>query len=429
MTDLAKPPPRAPVPGPPPSVRPQQIDDLVTVSDDPRRPTEMQGNDWAVLVGAAAAATSLMWVVFYRLLPLEGPLGFWVLSWLTFVVIYGQVVRTTHGQLAAIDRVIAVVLSSIAAVLLAVLVVIIGFVVVKGIPGMNAAFFTQTLEGVGPLDPESKGGALHAIVGTLQQLGLTVVISVPLGLATAVFLNEVGGRMARPVRTLVDAMSGVPSIVAGLFIYSSFVEAFGFSGFAASLALAVLMLPTVTRTTEEVLRLVPDGLREAALAMGAPRWRVVLQVVLPTARSGVSTSVILGMARAVGETAPLILTAFGALTMNANPFSGPQSSLPTYIFQLVRGSDPGQERRAWAGSLALIMLVLGLFTIARALGRSASARPSTTGLATPAAGDAEIDPAIRESRARRRRRRQRRDDGVVDLTKPPPHDPALGSTP
>ncbi len=363
MTDLLKPP---------------VVEDLVPVSDDPRRPTEMLPSDWAVLAGAAAAAVSLVWVVFYRILPLEGPLGFWVLSWLAFVVIYSQVVRSTHGKLAAIDRVVAVVMTSIAALLFAALVLIIGFVVVRGLPGMGAAFFTQTLEGVGPLDPETKGGALHAIVGTLEQLGLTVVISVPLGVTTAVFLNEVGGRLARPVRTLVDAMSGVPSVVAGLFIYSSFVKAFDFSGFAAALALAVLMLPTVTRTTEEVLRLVPDGLREAALAMGAPRWRVVLQVVLPTARSGVSTSVILGMARAVGETAPLILTAFGSQVMNANPFTDPQSSLPTYVFQLVRSSDAGQERRAWAGSLALILLVLFLFTVARAIGRSSKGKVRRT---------------------------------------------------
>ncbi len=347
----------------------------------PRQPRTMLPDDWGVLAGSALSAVSIAWLAFYRLLPIEGAAGFWLVTWLLFLAIYGFVVRSVTGRLAATDRVVAVVLWSAAVALFSVLVLIVVYVVIKGLPGITPAFFTQTLEEVGPLDPESKGGALHAIVGTLQQLGLTVVISVPLGITTAVFLNEVGGRLARPVRILVDAMSGVPSIVAGLFIYSALVLSlgWGFSGFAASLALAVLMLPTVTRTCEVVLRLVPDGLREAALALGAPRWRVVLQVVLPTARSGVSTSVILGMARAVGETAPLILTAFGASIVNSNPFDGPQSSLPLYIWQLVRNSDPGEVRRGWAGALALIVLVLALFTLARSLGRSSVARGSVAG--------------------------------------------------
>lgn len=339
--------------------------------DVPRAPRTMLPDDWGMLAGSALAAVALMWVLFFRLLPIEGTVGMWIVTWLLFIGIYRHVVRTVHGPLAATDRVVAAALSSAAIALFALLLLIIGYVVVKGIGGITAAFFTQTLEEVGPLDPESKGGALHAILGTLMQLTLTVLIAVPLGITTAIYLNEVGGRMARPVRTLVDAMSGVPSIVAGLFIFSAIILTlgWGFSGFAASLALAVLMLPTVTRTTEVVLRLVPGGLREAALALGAPRWRVVLQVVLPTARSGVSTAVILGMARAVGETAPLILTAFGASIINNNAFDGPQASLPLYVWQLVRNSDAGQVQRAWAGALALIVIVLVLFTLARVLGR------------------------------------------------------------
>jgi phosphate transport system permease protein len=196
------------------------------------------------------------------------------------------------------------------------------------------------------------------------------------------------------VRTLVDAMSGVPSIVAGLFIYTALIRSagWGFSGFAAALALSVLMLPTVTRACEVVLRLVPSGLREAAYALGAPRWRVVLQVVLPTARSGVSTAGILGMARSVGETAPLILTAFGASILNTNAFSGPQSSLPLFIWQNVRNSDPGQVRRGQAGALALVALVLVLFVLARRFSRARAAngvviQPSVATIAT-------IDPAF-----------------------------------
>jgi phosphate transport system permease protein len=363
--------------------------------DEPRTPRSMLPEDWAMLAGSALAALALNWVIFYRLLPVVGAVGFWLVTWVTFLLIYRQAVRAVHGKQAATDRLVGAALSSAAIFLIGLLALIIGYVVVKGIGGITAAFFTQTLEKVGPLDPETKGGALHAILGTLWQLLLTVLIAVPLGIATAVYLNEVGGRMARAVRTLVDAMSGVPSIVAGLFIFSALILSlgWGFSGFAASLSLAVLMLPTVTRTTEVVLRLVPGGLREAALALGAPRWRVVLQVVLPTARSGLSTAVILGMARAVGETAPLILTAFGASIINNNPFSDPQASLPLYIWQLVRNSDAGQVRRAWAGALALIVIVLVLFTIARYLGRprdprSAATPPPTTYLL------ASSDPAF-----------------------------------
>lgn len=366
--------------------------------EQPRSPRSMLPEDWAMMAASAAAAVSLMWVVLYRLLPIEGPVGFWFLSWVLFLALYGLVVRTTSGRLVATDRVVAAALSSSAIALLTVLVAILGYVVVKGLPGISAAFFTQTMESVGPLDPPDKGGALHAILGTLMQLTMTVIISVPLGITTAVFLNEVGGRWARPVRTLVDAMSGVPSIVAGLFIFTSVILTlgWGFSGFAAALALSVLMLPTVTRTTEEVLRLVPGGLREAALALGAPRWRVVLQVVLPTSRSGVVTAVILGMARAVGETAPLLLTAFGAQVINNNPFSGAQAALPLSIFQLARNSDPGQVERGWAQSLVLIFIVLVLFSFARLLGRSKVA--AAVGAAAPGASTASdlaaLDPAF-----------------------------------
>lgn len=381
--------------------------------DEPRSPRTMLPEDWALLAGSGLSALALNWIIFYRMLPVEGPVGFWFVTWLTFLLIYRFVVRSTTGRLAATDRVVTVILSSAAIGLFTILVVIIGYVVIKGLPGLTGAFFTQTLEKVGPLDPETKGGALHAIVGTLQTMALTVLISVPLGITTAVFLNEVGGRWVRPVRTLVDAMSGVPSVVAGLFIYSALILSFGwgFSGFAAALSLSVLMLPTVTRTCEVVLRLVPNGLREAALALGAPRWRVVLQVVLPTARSGVSTSVILGMARAVGETAPLILTALGSSILNANPFDGPQSSLPLYIWQLIRNSDGGQVRRAWAGALALLIIVLILFTAARALGR-----PRTSGGAGGPVGPslATLDPAFDLSGS----------GAAIDLTDagPPPPD-------
>jgi phosphate transport system permease protein len=190
-----------------------------------------------------------------------------------------------------------------------------------------------------------------------------------------VFLNEIGGRLKRPVRIFVDAMSGVPSIVAGLFIFAVWVVGLqrGFSGFGAGLALSILMLPTVARTSEEVLRLVPDGLREGSLALGASEWRTVWNVVLPTARSGLITAVILGVARAVGETAPLILTSFGSSITNPNPLSGPQEALPHYIYQYIRHNPgTGPYQRAWGAAVVLIVLVLGLFTLARVIGARTS---------------------------------------------------------
>jgi phosphate transport system permease protein len=191
---------------------------------------------------------------------------------------------------------------------------------------------------------------------------------VPLAILCAVFLNEIRGPLERPVQLVVDAMSGVPSIVAGLSIYAIWVVGMhrGFNGFGASLALSILMLPTVTRTALEVLRPVPDGLREGALALGASEWRTVSSVVLPTARSGLITAVILGVARSVGETAPLIMTTFGSSTWNWNPLSGPQEALPLYVYQYITfNPKTSSPERAWGAAVVLTFLVLTLFTLAR----------------------------------------------------------------
>ncbi len=312
-----------------------------------------------------------MWL-FFDLTGLSGPAGFGVLWYATFAGIYWVVVRDTEGRLAAADRLASLVVASVAIGLLIPLVLIVVFVTAKGIGAVTVNFFTKTELGIGPLDPATRGGALHAIVGTLEEVGLATLVSVPLGILTALFLNEVGGRWARPVRMFVDAMSGVPSIVAGLFIYAVWVVGLGrgFSGLAAAFAMSILMLPTVTRTVEEVLRLVPDGLREASLALGATEWRTTANVVLPTARSGMVTAVILGVARAIGETAPLIMTAFGASLLNLNPVKGAQDNLPLYIYKNIRSPLPAQLQRAWTGALVLIALVLTLFVIARVVGRS-----------------------------------------------------------
>lgn len=301
-----------------------------------------------------------------------------------FALFLGLVYLTAseqHGHLAALDRVATMVIVSGAVALLVPLISLVLYVFSRGLPNLSVGhFFTQDLSSVAPDAPARDGGGAHAVLGTLEQAGLALVFVLPLGVLTAVFLNETRSRLRRPVRIVVDAMSGLPSIVAGLFIYAAFIvgsiapKISSFSGTMAALALSLVMLPTVTRTVEVVLRLVPDGLREASLALGASRARTVWSVVLPTARSGVITAVVLGLARIVGETAPLLFTAFGSSLINANPFSGPQESLPLFVFRSVKSASQAQADRGFAGAVVLILLVLALFTLARWSGRPRKAK-------------------------------------------------------
>ena len=342
----------------------------------PMKPGALRWNDFAIFFGAAASSLSLVWLVYERLAPTAGALGFLICWVATFLLVYWIVIREVDGPLVATDKLVAVGIGIIAVGLLVPLVSILVYIIYQGLHALTVHFFLKDMTGIAPDAPATTGGASHAIVGSLEQVGIALIISVPIGITAAVYMNEVRGQMTRPVRTFVNAMSGVPSIVAGLFIYATWLLTFhhSFSGFAAALALSILMLPTVARTSEEVLRLVPDGLREASLALGSPEWRTTWSVVLPTARSGLVTAVILGMARAVGETAPLIMTSFGTQTMNANPFSGAQQSLPLFVWQQYQlgGGAVGTPSflRAFTGAFALIMVVLVLFVIARLIGRS-----------------------------------------------------------
>jgi phosphate transport system permease protein len=367
--------------------------------DKPIRPRSVRADDVLVLVAAAASSFCLVWLVYVSLTPMPGTVGFAVWWLVAFLATYWLVMRRLEGALIAKDRVVAVLISLAAALVGVPLVLIVGFVLYKGVSVLSPHFFTETVEFCGTLDGASCGGIGHAIVGTLEQVAIAVAIAVPLAILCAVFLNEIGGVLRRPVRLFVDAMSGVPSVVAGLFIYAAWVIGLNrsFSGFAASLALAILMLPTVTRTAEEVLRLVPGGLREGALALGASEWRTVWGVVLPTARSGLITAVILGVARAVGETAPLLFTSFGSSFYNVNPLDGPQESLPHFIYQYIRLGNPGSApyQRAWGAAVVLIGLVLTLFTLARVVGartstearqRRATKRMARARLLAPAPG-------------------------------------------
>lgn len=318
-----------------------------------------------MIAGVVGVAMALIFAV----TPLSGVLGWVLCTYVGFIALDSFDNYRTHGAVVTRDRIATMLVSTAGLCTVVPLILIVVYVVSNGIGGITTSFFTETLESVGPADPATVGGAKHAMIGTVQQVGLATLLATPLGLLTAIHLTESRGRLARVTRVLVDAMSGIPSIVAGLFIFTMFVLKFdqGFSGLAAAMALAVLMLPTVARTAEEVIKLVPDGLRESSLALGAPQWKTVTKIVLPAARSGIVTATVLGVSRIAGETAPLLMTAFGSDSLNTNPLEGPQSSLPLFAFQRVRAALPTQIARGWAGALVLIVLVLALFTLARAV--------------------------------------------------------------
>jgi phosphate transport system permease protein len=334
------------------------------------RPRGFGMADVADLAGAAVGSFCLTWLVYERLTPLSGGLGFGVVWYVLFVATVWFIARERLGPLHARDRTAGVIVATVGVGMLIPLALIVGYTIGRGYHALRPQFFSQDQSHVGPLSKATEGGGSAAIVGSLEMVGIATLLSIPLGIATAVFLSEIQGRMARPVRMIVDAMSAIPSIVAGLFIYAAFVIALHQqqTGLAAALSLTVLMLPTVTRTAEVVLRLVPGGLREASLALGGGEWATVRRIILPTARTGLLTAVILGIARVIGETAPLILTSLGNNSFNGNPLRGKQDALPLMIYRLIHFPQSTQIQRAWTGALVLLGLVLVLFIIARIIG-------------------------------------------------------------
>ncbi|MEU7695220.1 phosphate ABC transporter permease PstA [Microbispora hainanensis] len=240
-------------------------------------------------------------------------------------------------------------------------------VVKNGIGRFDLEFLTHSMRNIGARD--AGGGAYHAIVGTLEQVLLASLIAVPIGLLTAVYLVEYGegGRLSRTISFFVDVMTGVPSVVSGLFVLAFWILVLGmpFSGFAGALALSILMMPVVVRSAEEMLRLVPRELREASYALGVPKWRTIVKVVLPTAFTGIVTGVMLAVARVAGETAPLLLTVFITDSINVDPFDGPQMGLPLYVFDQAGRPTDTAINRAWTGALTLILIVMLLNLVAR----------------------------------------------------------------
>jgi phosphate transport system permease protein len=239
----------------------------------------------------------------------------------------------------------------------------------RGYKGLGVGLFTSDMSATSVNDPIGNGGLLHAITGTIIMVAIALVVAMPIGILTAIYLTEIRGKFAVPIKFLVQAMSGVPSIVAGLFILSAYVYPITntLSGFAGSLSLMILMIPTIARTSEEVLLLIPNDLREAGVALGGTQWRTVALVVVPAAKSGLVTALILGIARVAGETAPLVLLTGGGESVNLNPFDGPMGSLPIYIWKCFGQGTEESITRAWSGILVLLVIVLALFTAARFL--------------------------------------------------------------
>ena len=294
-----------------------------------------------------------------------------IVSILAYCVGIYVVSRVVEGSRRALDRLMAAIVTSAFLLVAMPLVSLVWTVIERGTNRFDTEFFTETMRGV----VGEGGGIYHAIVGTLIVTGLATLMSVPFGLFTAIYLAEYGHgtKLAKAIQSMVDVMTGIPSIVAGLFAYALFELMFGpgtRSGIAGAVALTVLMTPVIVRSAEEMLRLVPNELREASYALGVPKWKTIVKVVLPTAIAGIITGVVLAIARVIGETAPLLVTVGLAQGVNWNPFDGRMTTLPVYTYyQYVQPGIPpeaGQDR-AWAAALVLIIIVMVLFTAARIL--------------------------------------------------------------
>jgi phosphate transport system permease protein len=336
-----------------------------------RRPlTMIRLADVVSIIGALFAAVATTGLLWQEVSPFSGTIGAVVVAWILFVVFYAVLISFDEDRMMVRDRVSAVVMQSLAVLIVGALLWVIGYTFLRGEPALvHLNFYTQDGRTGGPLSPLSQSGALHAIVGTLIEVGIAMAIAIPFGVLTAVFMNEVPGRYATVIRTVVDAMTAMPDILAGLFIFATLITIFGWplSGMCAGIALGITALPIICRASDVVLRLMPGGLTEASYALGAGQWRTVQLVTLPTVRSGLATAVILGAARAIGETAPVLLTSVASEYLTTNPF-GKMNSLPLMAYTSVQEPQSVEIARGFGAAALLLMLVVILFAIARWIG-------------------------------------------------------------
>jgi phosphate transport system permease protein len=341
-------------------------------SDVPRSLRTRTQDDVLCLLGSATASLAVVWLLFEQLLAWSGTLGFVVCWYFAFLGMYAAVTGLSHPPTVVLDRVAATWIHAGAVIVALGLGTATVYTFVKGAPALtHLNFFTQDMAGVGPTAPLSRGGILHAAVGSVVEIAIASAVSVPLGIATAVYMTEVGGRFSRIVRTIVEAMTALPSIVAGLFIYTTLIVGLHLprTGFTAAMAISVMMLPIIARAGDVALRVVPGGLREAGLALGASQWETVRRVVLPTARPGLATAVILGVARSIGETSPVLLTSGASTYFNANPLQDPMNSLPLFVFSSVRSGESLYIARGFGAAAVLLAGVLVLFVVTRFVAR------------------------------------------------------------
>lgn len=313
----------------------------------------------ALISSAAASEFSLV-----------GAIALGALFYLVSIVVISRLVE---GSRKATDRFVTALVTGAFIIAMAPLVSLLFTVVVNGSARFDVEFFSSSMRNI----VGEGGGAAHAIVGTLLMTGTAAIISIPIGLFTAIYLVEYGrGPLARAITFFVDVMTGIPSIVAGLFAFALFAIFFGPGvrmGFAGAIALAVLMIPVVVRSCEEMLRVVPNELREASYALGVPKWLTILNVVLPTSAAGIATGIMLSIARVIGETAPLLIVAGFTASMNYNLFSERMQSLPVFVFTSYSNQGVDTQAyldRAWAGALTLILIVMLLNLVARIIARA-----------------------------------------------------------
>jgi phosphate transport system permease protein len=343
----------------------------------PRRVRALTLDDWLSLGGSVLASFALLYVGYLHLLDLSGTVGFLVCWYFVFLAVYGVVVAIANPRHIVVERLVAATLYLVAALVIFALASTVVYTFVEGWPAFrHLNFFTHDMAGVSTSAPLSQGGILHAIVGTLIMVGIAVVVAVPLGIGTAVYMTEVRGPGSHLIRTVVEAMTALSDILAGLFVYALLVVGFGLgkTGLAAAIAIAVTMLPLVARASEVALRIVPGSLRQASEALGATHWKTTWKVVLPSARAGLVTAGILAIARGIGETAVVLVTTGATSFFNANPVSEPMTSLPLFIFTAYQTHQPEALKRGFGAASVLLAMVLLLFVVARWIVRDKSGR-------------------------------------------------------
>lgn len=339
-----------------------------TLPPKPSKPWVATPKQRLTTAGIYLASALVSWLL-VSATAMKGKLAYFVLFFLASLVIDFSISYFQRGIANAKDAVARGFVSLGMAFAVLPIFSILFEVLKRGYKGLHLGLFTHDMSATSVNDPIANGGLLHAITGTVLMVAIALVVAMPIGILTAIYLTEIRGKFSRPIKFLVQAMSGVPSIVAGLFILSAYVYPItgSLSGLAGSFALMILMIPTIARTSEEVLLLIPNDLREAGVALGGTQWRTVALVVVPAAKSGLVTALILGIARVAGETAPLVLLTGGGEKVNPNPFSGPMGSLPIYIWKCFGQGTEESIARAWTGILILLVIVLGLFIAARFL--------------------------------------------------------------